>query len=75
MEELIVWLIGIAIALVLLYFFVVYIVLPVIGIILVISGIALAGVAVFGALSGIIIGTRNFFETLTNAHRALKTRP
>jgi hypothetical protein len=63
--------IAIAIGLVLLYFLVVYVVIPAIGIILLIGLAVLGLVAVAGLLAGLKEGLRNFVLVLVEAHKRL----
>jgi hypothetical protein len=63
--------IAVAIGLVLLYFLVVYVVIPAIGIILLIGLAVLGLVALAGLLAGLKEGLRNFVLVLVEAHKRL----
>ena len=67
MEELAVYL-AIAAAVIL---FIVYVVLPIIGILLAIGGVILGIISLAGFVSGLGVGITNFFAVLQEAHESL----
>ena len=67
MEELAVYL-AIAAAVI---FFIVYVVLPIIGILLAIGGVILGIISLAGFVSGLGVGITNFFAVLQEAHESL----
>jgi hypothetical protein len=71
MGEGLAYLIGIAIALYVVYLIIVYIVLPILAVLLGIGVVILVGIAGFGFLSGLYKGITNFFSVITEAHHKL----
>lgn len=51
--------------------FVVYVVLPILGILLAIGLLIAGGIAFAGFISGVFLGIKNFFEVLQEAHKKL----
>lgn len=60
---------GVLIVLAAIVAFVVYVVIPVVGAVLAIAALLMAAIASAGALSGIVIGVKNFHETIIEAHQ------
>ena len=71
MEEMIGYLIAIAVVLFLLYLLIVYVILPAIGIVLGIGLVILGGITLVGVVSGFAVGFKNFVEVLIEAHGRL----
>lgn len=75
MDEGMGYLIGIGIVLFLLYLFVVYIVLPIVGIVVAIGAILMTTIAGAGTVKGTYIGLKNFIKTFNEANKELANRP
>ncbi len=71
MDEAIGYLIAIGVILVLLYLLIVYVILPITGILLGIGVVLLAAISAVGFVSGILVGIKNFFEIVIEAHQRL----
>jgi len=74
MEELIGYLIGIAIVVAAIIAFIVYIVLPFVGFVLAIGALLALGITVVGALNGVFTGMIHFIEVFREAHESLNHR-
>ena len=55
----------------LVYLLIVYVILPITGVLLAVGVALLCGVAGAGLISGVFVGVRNFFAVLFEAHRKL----
>ena len=64
-------LIGAIIVIYLAYLLIVYVILPITGVLLAVGVALLGGVAGAGLISGVFVGTKNFFVVLVEAHRKL----
>jgi len=71
MEKLFVYLIAIGVVLYVIYLIIVYIVVPILGILFAIGLLIIGGIALAGFVSGIYLGIKNFFEVLQEAHSKL----
>jgi len=71
LEDVIGYLIAIGVILYLLTLLIVYVILPIAGILLGIGVVLLAGISAVGFVSGILVGMKNFFQIVLEAHQRL----
>jgi len=71
LEDVIGYLIAIGVILYLLTLLIVYVILPIAGILLGIGVVLLAEISAVGFVSGILVGMKNFFQIVLEAHQRL----